>query len=355
MFEVRRHDAKPLTWWYEQRGKIDFEPSYQRRSELWSPAKQAFLIDSFLNDYDMPKLYLTDFTYASTKLNEHAMAYAVVDGKQRLRAIFKFFDGELRLNDDFVYQDEPDLPLAGLNYFDLKLQYPKIAAKFDKHVPVVMSVITDEKIKVEQLFVRLNSGVHVNRAERRNAMEGIVPDIIRRLVTHRFFTKKIKFNTIRMQDHNLAAKLLLIEHRGGFSDTKADHLDALVDEGLRMDAKLFDQTRVRVVKVLNDMATVFKDRDPLLASEGHIPVYYWLVKHHVTDKEYIRDFLRVFVAAVRANQAVVKEDPKAGDAELSQYYTMGRTTNDQASLSGRYKILERRLRYYLRSKHHSSP
>lgn len=347
MFEVKRHDPKPLSWWYEQRDKIDLKPTYQRRSNLWTTNKQAFLIDSFLNSYDMPKIYLADFTYASTSLNERVKAYAVIDGKQRLQAIFRFFDGELQLNDDFKYQDEPDLPLAGLNYFELKLQYPKIAAKFSKYIPSVMSVLTDEKLKIEQLFVRLNSGLAINRAEKRNAMEGIVPEIIRRMVRHTFFTKNIRFNTVRMQDHNLAAKLILIEHRGGFADTKADNLDALVAEGLRGSRREFIQTRIRVGNVLKDMASIFKKPDPLLGKEGEIPVYYWLVKHEPANKESIREFLEGFVLDVKNNLRITRIDPEAGNPELTNYYTMGRTTNDQASLNGRYEILARRFREFL--------
>jgi len=303
-----------------------------------------------LNDYDMPKLYLADFNLANSPLNESKSAYAVIDGKQRLNAIFAFFDGDLVLDKRFKYLDDPELELANMSYFDLKRYHPRIARKFEEHVPAVMSVVTDEPLKIEQLFVRLNSGVQVNRAERRNAMEGIVPVIIRRLGDHPFFRSKIRFNTLRMADLNLAAKLLLIEHRNGFIDTKADNLDALVEEAIQGDPKLFEKTEQMVVGVLNHMAKGFEDHDPLLGSEGNIPVYYWLVKHHPTRVKAIRDFLEEFVLAVKQNQLLVKENPQAGDPELREYYTMSRTTNDQASLAGRYAILERRFGEYLARK-----
>jgi hypothetical protein len=347
MFEVKPHDPMPLSWWYEQRDRIDREPSYQRRSGVWDAHKQAFLIDSILNDYDMPKLYLADFALANSPLNEHRKAYAVIDGKQRLQAIFAFFEGVLVLDKEFQYLDDPTAELGGLSYFDLQRHHPDVAAKFENHVPAVMSVVTDEPLKIEQLFVRLNSGVQVNRAERRNAMEGIVPAIIRRLGDHQFFKTRIKFNTLRMADLNLVAKLLLIEHRGGFDDTKADNLDALVVEGIRGDAAPFEKTERRVKAVLSRMVRVFKKQDRLLGNEGHIPVYYWFVKHHAGDSDVIRDFLDGFVLAVRKNQLLVREDPKAGDPELRAYYTMSRTTNDRASLQGRYEILELRFKGYV--------
>jgi hypothetical protein len=350
MFQVKSHDRKPLVWWYEQRERIDTEPSYQRRSNLWSPSKQAFLIDSILNDYDMPKLYLADFTSLPTKLNKNKVFYAVIDGKQRLQAIFKFFEGELPLNRDFRYQRDPSVKLGGSTYLDLKRYHPEIAEKFDRHVPSVMSVITDEKIKIEQLFVRLNSGVSVNRAERRNAMDGVVPDIIRDLVGHSFFILNIRFNTLRMSDHNAAAKLLLLEYRDKFVDTSANSLDSLVAEGIGSNEAPFRKAEQQVIKVLDNMSKVFKKRDPLLSSAGPIPVYYWFVKNNAANKRFIRDFLDEFVLSVKENQIIVSRDPNAGDPELSHYYTMMRTTNEGRSIDARYKILENRFTKFLKSK-----
>lgn len=347
MFKVRPHEPKPLIWWFDQRERIDMEPKYQRRSNLWSVRKQAFLIDSILNDYDMPKLYLADFTYVSTKLNVKKKPYAVVDGKQRLQAFYSFFRGSLSLNNNFLYLAEPSLQLAGLTYLDLKKKYPRVAEKAEKHIPAVMSVVTDDEGKIRQLFVRLNAGIAANSAERRNAMDGIVPDLIRTLAKHKFFKSNIKFNVVRMGEFNVAAKLLLIEHRGKFVDTKATNLDGLVKEG-EVDIGGLRHSKRTAAEILDLMATIFRDRDPLLTSGGHIPLYYWLVKHNISKKASIRAFLEAFVRLIQENQKIINEDPKAGDPELSNYYTMGRTTNDQGSLTGRYDIIERRFNAFLK-------
>lgn len=350
MFQVKPHQPRPLTWWYEQREEIDTQPSYQRRSNLWDNRKQAFLIDSILNDYDMPKLYLADFTSLNTKLNTNKTRYAVIDGKQRLQAIFRFFLGELPLWRDFMYLGDPSLNLSGATYLDLKRYHPEIAKKFDNHIPTVMSVVTDEKIKIEQLFVRLNSGIQVNRAERRNAMDGVVPDIIRDLVEHDFFLSKIRFNTLRMSDHYAAGKILLLEHRDKFVDTSANSLDALVTEAIGKDETPFRASEKRVVKVLDNMVKVFKNHDPLLSSTGPIPVYYLFVKQHVADKKFIREFLEEFMLDLRENQLVITKDPSAGDPELTNYYTWARTTNEGRSLEARIKILNKRFDEFLQRK-----
>ena len=90
MFRVKPHDPKPLIWWYAQRAKIDMDPSYQREGQLWDKEKKSRLIDSVLNDFDVPKIYLADFNPIASKLNEHKRAYAVIDGKQRLETFLSF-------------------------------------------------------------------------------------------------------------------------------------------------------------------------------------------------------------------------------------------------------------------------
>jgi hypothetical protein len=308
---------------------------------------KALLIDSVLNEYDIPKIYLADFTYVNTKLNEAKSPYAVIDGKQRFETFFDFFEGNLPLAKEFVLHEDPSLDLKRLTYFDLKKSFPKIAQRFERYSPAIVSVITDEEDKVDEMFVRLNSGFQVTGAERRNAMPGPIPKLIRKLVLHPFFTSKISFDTKRMQEYNTVAKILLIEFKDRFVDTKARNLDSFVKDNIPRDISTFEPTRRTINKVLDKMTTIFKDYDPVLSTTGPIPLYYWFVKNTPTNKRYIRAFLEEFSEDVKSNLEVSQDNPERADAELTSYYTMGRTTNDQASLSGRYDILQKRFRKFL--------
>jgi len=348
MFEAKEHPEKPLRWWNENRSKINMSPTYQRRGRLWSEEKQAKLIDSILNDYDIPKIYLADFTSVNTPLNEAKTSYAVIDGKQRLETFFQFFDNKLKLANDFVYLREPSLKLGGLSFEDLKLKFQRVAQKFEKYTPAIISVISDEEERIDEMFVRLNSGLVVNAAERRNAMPGPVPRIIRKMVLHKFFTTKIAFDTKRMNEFNAAAKILLIQYRNKFVDTKAGNLDRFVLENKETSIRVFTDARQTIDEVLDDMADIFKNRDALLATAGPIPLYYWFVKDNKDNKDKIRDFLEKFIKDVRTNFLLSKHRPRAANPELINYYTMSRTTNDQGSLTGRYEILQKRFRSYLR-------
>src|ERR1700722_8575376 len=94
-FKITGSELKTLTWRKGRRAKIDMEPPYQRRGRLWSDADKAYLVDSILNGFDLPKLYVADFTWMDSKLNEKQLPYAIIDGKQRFEAIFDFFDGAI--------------------------------------------------------------------------------------------------------------------------------------------------------------------------------------------------------------------------------------------------------------------
>ena len=217
MFSVRLFDPKTISWWHAERDQIDFEPPYQRKGKLWVDRDKSYLIDSVINRFDIPKIYLADFTFGnfnSADLNPNKTSYAIIDGKQRLEALFDFMDNKLVLNNDFIYLDDPSLNLGGLNYKDLKSSYPKIASKFDNFSLSVMSVITDQEGMINELFVRLNKSKPLTGSELRSAMKGIVPGLIKNIADNEFFKNKIRFNTARAQDRNTAAKLLLLEFRG---------------------------------------------------------------------------------------------------------------------------------------------
>jgi hypothetical protein len=317
------------------------------------------LIDSVINDFDIPKLYVADFTFAPSALNEKRRPYAVVDGRQRFEAFFSFFKDEVSLNKSAIFEDDPSVKIGGLKYSQLKNSYSAIARKIEDFSPVVMSIITNDKEKISEMFVRLNSGEAANSAERRNAKPGPIPELVREMVGHPFFANRIRFNKLRMAEFNLATKLLLLEHRGDFIDTKATNLDRFVLDAARETGALSEgdptpeqiramdgyvATLARCMDTLETMSAIFESRDPLLASAGHIPVYFKVLRDHPEAADNFRDFLEQFTQAVDRSRDNSRARTGAVDKELLVYYTFGRSTNDQRSLKERYDILVSRLR-----------
>ncbi|MGA6538212.1 DUF262 domain-containing protein [Stenotrophomonas sp. NPDC101269] len=354
--QVAQHQARPLRWWFEQflAGNLDMDPPYQRRSDIWTDQKKAHLIDSLINDFDVPKFYVADFSRARSPLNVQKKPYAIVDGKQRFGAIFDFMQGKIQLNRSSRWLENPQEEIKGLDFSGLRERFPALASKIEFFEPVVMSIATDDDAKIYEMFVRLNSGEAANSAERRNARPGPIPGIVRQLTAHPFFSNRVRFNRRRMQEFNLAAKLLLIESNEALVDTKAKNLDRLVEHAAvavqDADSKSLDgvllnyqELQDRVLQNLELLADAFEESDVLLSKAGNIPVYYWIVRQHPEVVDNLRDFMARFDAKL---QASVKAGSSGGraDPELAQYYTFARSTNDQASLRGRYHILAKLLR-----------
>ena len=320
-------------------------PKYQRQGRLWSTSDKAFLIDSILNGFDIPKLYVADFNYGNSPLNQSQLPYAIIDGKQRLEAIFDFFSGDLVLNNQFKYLANPDLKLGGLGLNDLRQNHASIAEEFDNYNLSVMSVITDSEELIDDLFVRLNRSKPLTGAEIRNAMSGPVPKLIRRLAKHEFFKSIVRFNTKRGQDKNAAAKILLFEWSNGPKETKKRNLDAFVSREFTdpSDAQHLELSARRATEVLDRMSEVFLPRDQLLASAGVTPVYYWLIRNMdlPEDLPKTRQFLVDFERQRLENRRLINDNPSSKNIvnELVEYDNYSRSTNDQKSHERRFEIL----------------
>jgi Protein of unknown function DUF262 len=73
-------------------GQVTLAAEFQRNAVWPNPAK-AYLIDTIMNDRPIPLLFFQRTTSAQTGLQ----TYTVIDGQQRLRAIFEFLEDRFRL------------------------------------------------------------------------------------------------------------------------------------------------------------------------------------------------------------------------------------------------------------------
>lgn len=335
-FKIQLMDPKPLTWWKTRRTKIDMSPPYQRRGRIWSETDKAYLVDSILNGYDVPKLYMADFTWGESDLNPNRLPYAIIDGKQRFEAIFDFFDGLIVLNDDFKYLPDLTLNLGGLGYRDLQSSYPEVAEAFETYPLHIMSVVANNDDPINELFVRLNRSKTLTGAEIRNAMIGHVPRIIREIANHDFFQTSIAFSVKRGADLNAAAKILIFEFMGKPAETKKKNMDNFTSQAdsdrLRLELALR-----RAIEVLDHMAQIFLPKDKLLANGGILPVYYWFVRETPEERHHmIREFLINFEHN-RAENRTIENNFTNGN--FVEFDNLNRSTNDLRSHIRRIQIL----------------
>jgi hypothetical protein len=348
MFRIRSFPKKSLKWWHSKASSIDFDPDFQRTSRVWRGREQAFLIDSILNGFDIPKIYVADFTTHNVpELNRRDKSYAVIDGKQRLTAINAFLDDKFPLNKKFVLISDPTLKLGGLRFSELKVHHKPSADAVHKFVLDVKAIETDDRKKINDVFLRLNKASKaLNGAEVRNALIGRAVDSIRVIANHRFFKRRIRFATDRSQEKNAAAKILLLEYEGNrFVDTKKRNLDSFVVAIGEQGSGRFNGTIKRVRSNLNALADVFQNTDALLGAQGHIPLYYMFISRlKSSDRRRVRSFLEQF-----ERLRVRNRKSQSHIADLDAYDLASRSTNDMRSFQTRLRVLRSRFASWKRA------
>lgn len=331
---------------YSEREEIKMDPPYQRMGGVWTKEKKQLLIDSILNDYDIPKIYF--HTYTRGIKSESGMAYAVIDGRQRLETIWGFIDGEFTLSGDFELQRDPEINLAGLSYDDLAKEHPRIKIAFDSFVLPVVQVDTDDEDLIEDMFSRLNEAVPLNAAEKRNAIGGNMVKAIRTLSEHEFFSDKVKFGNKRYQHREVSARLLLSEENllNGKSllDTKKVYLDALARNYHSDGADQVNDIQEKCVTVLDLMSKTFTSSDELLRSQGNMTVYYLLFRDALANDQIGKITRRKFFdfqEKLKSNRASAAEDYENSSFELLEYDRLSQQgTNDSSNIKERLHILK---------------
>ena len=98
---TRNLSTQDISWFLDlnEKTQLNLNPPYQRRS-VWSPRDKRFFVDTILNNYPTPPIFLH-----KTLDDNGRPTYHVVDGKQRLQTIIEFTQNKIRIPDDFANID----------------------------------------------------------------------------------------------------------------------------------------------------------------------------------------------------------------------------------------------------------
>ena len=259
--------AKARAW----RSAIEVDPPYQRESGAWSLDKRQLFIDSLLNGYDVPKIYLHDL-----RGSHPTKVYAIVDGKQRLTTIWSFLDDGFPLAAGFRIGagSNPDVPpgavapLGGQRFSQLDPAWQQVLTRTWLSVVLIRDA---GEADIEDLFSRLNNGEALNAAERRNALGGDMAMLIREVARRPFFGERLRFPNARYQHLALATTLLAVEmaRRAGEPDLP-DLGDAALETFVRDHRRLAEADRAALIHEIDEqleLATlVLSPGDPRLGS-----------------------------------------------------------------------------------------
>jgi len=313
---------------------------------VWTKEKKQLLIDSIINDYDIPKIYF--HSYSRDDAEKNGFDYSVIDGRQRLETIWEFINGEFNLSPEIEYQRDPKIKLSGLGYDDMAKEYPRIKIKFDSFVLPIIAVETDDEDLIEDMFFRLNEAVPLNAAEKRNAIGGDMVNCIREVSESYFFSRNVAFKNNRFQHREVAARIILIlesiESSRQIIDTKKVYLDALAKNYRTSRLPEVDYLKSKALEVLNVMSNVFSDNDELLRSQGNITLYFLLFKSALENNQLEKITRRKFLdfnEKLKENRILATQDYENSSFELLEFDRLTQQgTNDASNLRERLGTLE---------------
>ncbi|MFH0734213.1 MAG: DUF262 domain-containing protein [bacterium] len=321
----------PVTTTYGIRSRIDTNPDYQRPS-VWSTSQKQLLMDSILRGYDIPKFYLR-------KISSNPDKYEVVDGQQRLRAIWGYINGEYRLSKEI---DEINgFVIEGKYYTELP---DEIRSDFDVYAIDIIIISNSDEEEVREMFLRLQNGTTLKAQEKRNAMPGQMRNFVKSLVQHNFFYKTVNFANRRFTHDHVAAQMCLIELNGQICNIKDKDLNKMYEENVVFDDKSSKARKIK--KVLDYLSLVFPDKTPELERYNVISLYIMisalLEKYVIYNRENeIRDWFILFEQYRRDQARLPEEDV---EPELVSYHEkISHSTDASDSLEARDTYLKRKL------------
>lgn len=141
-------------------GKYNLNPEYQRRKR-WDVIQQSKLVESFIINVPIPPIFLYEVEYAN---------YEVMDGLQRLTAIYDFYNDKFELTGLEEWKE-----LNGRKYSDLPKNIKEgIDRRYLSSIVLLNETAKDKEIAEslkQMVFGRLNSGGDkLTSQETRNAL-----------------------------------------------------------------------------------------------------------------------------------------------------------------------------------------
>jgi uncharacterized protein with ParB-like and HNH nuclease domain len=227
-------------------GSLVLQDKFQRR-RVWDDIKSSRLIESLLLNVPIPVCYFAELDNS---------IYSVIDGQQRLTAIYRFVKNEFPLKGLRV---RPELNRK--RFFELDSVDQRLLNNRTIRCIVVLKE-SHQDIRFD-VFERLNTGsVKLNTQELRNSMyRGKLNDLLKELSENSSFMQARKVSDIdkRMQDCELILRFFAFyfkmpEYKGDF----AKFLDDYLKSGMKLNDEQLEQHRKLFTRVIEDVLYVFE-------------------------------------------------------------------------------------------------
>jgi hypothetical protein len=251
-----------------------------------------------MRDIDIPKLY-----FNKTKDGN----YEVVDGQQRLWAIWEFLDGTYPIKfggKTRKFTDLTQVDKDSIKHFELQI--------------TVMEEADDEYLR--ELFIRLQLGLLLITGEKLHAASGKMKDYVFDELAKTQFIKNIGIPGRRYSKETLCAQICINsfsrEKIKDFSRTRYDDLQYFFREYVHpqgSDLDFFIKRTKSICNVISELGKYFDVRAGELKNRSFILSVYLFLEELLGNKSNLAiDEQKIFVKFVLALWKRLKEEAKAG-------------------------------------------
>ena len=325
--------------------RIDVDADYQRE-KIWSIEQQEKLLDSIINDIDIPKIYLV-------KVEDNKnFDYECIDGKQRMTTLLRFFKPEpaekFPVKIRFLQET--------YTYKELKKGHPTIAKKiddFDLSFCVYESI--DDK-HVREIFRRLQLGIRLNSGELLKTRTGTIRDFIYKEIgndgpffrntnlSQKRFSRPFTLSQICINSFARAKS-------GEFIRARLQDIQDFFDEN--HDLNRNNENLVRIREVLNKMDKAFKKDAAMISSRAVAVSAYLFAEELFLNKKTnlitsFSEFYLKLLSEIKNNMGLLRnfERPKNSCVmEEFQKYIL-QASVEGYSVNRRHDFLKKAFDYY---------
>lgn len=198
------------------KGVIKLNPEYQRKHR-WSNEASSRLVESLILNIPIPYVYISQDVDVDDDIEDEGVSrYSVIDGQQRLTAIYEFITGKFNLSGLEVLSS-----LNGMFYKDLPaFLVRRLEERTIKCLRIDSTL--DEQVKYD-IFERLNSGaVKLEAQELRNAVcRGPFKKLLKILAKNADFAESCNLTpdsakVKKMEDEELVLRFFAINYADGY-------------------------------------------------------------------------------------------------------------------------------------------
>ena len=235
-------------------GKLIVDDTYQRRS-VWSEKDKVRLIETILLQLVIPELF---FWKADTDPETGVSTTHIVDGQQRIKAIYSFINNEFKLKPQYLLDGSIKAEYSNKYFKDLDAETRKAFWNYQLMIIEIDSKATRDDIIT--MFNRLNlTDYSLNDQEKRNSVSGEFAALARELSDNPLWDEKRLFtgpDVKRMKDVEFCASIVLLYRRGIIDQTDQSALNQAYEE-LQIDYKDAERDKVAVCAAIETISLFF--------------------------------------------------------------------------------------------------